>query len=199
MRDGVERLRRGDVSWVSGPPILFGVDAGSRRVALALGTWMGVGASAKRALDGEERDLDTGVFSGVWRRDRLLELGGWDPGWPVNEDSELASRFFAAGERIVCLPSMGARYVPRATLPRARAAVLALRLLPREDGRPAPGEPAPAATCSRRAWPRPSRSPCSAAVPRRRLALHPRCSPTPPPWARRARAPPDPPLRATRC
>jgi len=119
VRDGVERLRRGDVSWVSGPPIPFGVDPGSRRVALALGTWLGVGGSAKWSAStaSEERDLDTGVFSGVWRRDRLVDLGGWDPGWPVNEDSELASRFLAAGERIVCLPSMGARYVPRSSVP----------------------------------------------------------------------------------
>ena len=45
-----------------------------------------------------------------------MELGGWDPDWPVNEDSELASRFLAAGERIVCLPAMAARYVPRSTM-----------------------------------------------------------------------------------
>ena len=115
VRAGVERLRRGDVGWVSGPPIPFGVDPRSRRVALALGTWLGVGGSAKWS-DEEERDLGTGVFSGVWRKDRLVELGGWDPDWPVNEDSELASRFLAAGERIVCLPAMAARYVPRSTM-----------------------------------------------------------------------------------
>jgi succinoglycan biosynthesis protein ExoA len=121
VRSGVERLRRGDVAWVSGPPVPFGIDPTSRRVAVALGTWLGVGGSAKwaRSFDGAgsgELELDTGVFSGVWRRDVLLAFGGWDPDWPVNEDAELASRFLAAGERILCLPSMAARYVPRRTL-----------------------------------------------------------------------------------
>ena len=121
VRDGVERLRRGDVVWVSGPPVPFGVDPTSRRVALALGTWLGVGGSAKwarsfGAADAGERELDTGVFSGIWPREVLLGFGGWDPDWPVNEDAELASRFLAAGERIICLPSMAARYVPRRSL-----------------------------------------------------------------------------------
>lgn len=115
LRIGVERLRRGDVEWVSGPPVPVGVDPTSRRVALALGTWLGVGGSSKWAAE-DEIELDTGVFSGVWRRDVLLGFGGWDPDWPVNEDAELASRFLAAGERIVCVPAMGARYVPRGSL-----------------------------------------------------------------------------------
>ncbi len=122
VQSGVDRLRRGDVGWVSGPQIPYGVDPWSRRVALALGSRLGVGGSEKwpsnfedGAADGE-RELDTGVFSGVWRRSTLERLGGWDPDWPVNEDSELASRYLAAGERIVCLHSMGARYVPRSSL-----------------------------------------------------------------------------------
>jgi succinoglycan biosynthesis protein ExoA len=118
---GVDRLRAGGTDWVSGPPIPHGIDAGSRRVALALGTWMGVGGSAKWARTfaddaAKEVELDTGVFSGVWRRSLLLELGGWDPEWPVNEDSELASRYLERGGRILCLGGMGARYVPRSTL-----------------------------------------------------------------------------------
>jgi succinoglycan biosynthesis protein ExoA len=129
LRIGVDRLRRGDVNWVSGPPIPYGVDRCSRAVALALGTRLGMGGSGKWAAsfsDGgsstadrsltEEKQLDTGVFSGVWRRSVLERLGGWQPDWPVNEDSELASRYLAAGERILCLRSMGARYVPRSTL-----------------------------------------------------------------------------------
>lgn len=116
---GVERLRRGDVNWVTGPQIPLGRDAGSQRVALALGTWLGAGSSAKwptAAEAADEHDLDTSVFCGVWRRSVLEALGGWDPDWPVNEDSELAARFLAAGERIVCMRGMGAQYVPRNTL-----------------------------------------------------------------------------------
>jgi succinoglycan biosynthesis protein ExoA len=118
---GVARMRRGDVGWVSGPQIPAGVDPWSRRVALALGTRLGVGGSEKwpaTSTDAQEgeRELDTGVFNGVWRRATLEALGGWDPGWPVNEDSELASRYLAAGERIVCVGAMGARYAPRDSL-----------------------------------------------------------------------------------
>jgi succinoglycan biosynthesis protein ExoA len=126
LRAGVDRLRQGDVNWVSGPPIPHGVNPWSRQVGLALGTRMGMGGSGKwpaafQTGDREqERELDTGVFSGVWRRSVLQRLGGWDPKWPVNEDSELASRYLAAGERILCLWSMGAHYVPRSS-PRSLA------------------------------------------------------------------------------
>lgn len=119
---GVDRLRRGDVHWVSGPPIPFGIDPGSRRAAIALESWLGVGGSIKwpgrvagSGADAEH-ELDTGVFSGIWRRSVLERVGGWDPGWPVNEDAELASRFFNAQERIVCVRAMGAHYIPRSTL-----------------------------------------------------------------------------------
>src|SRR3954470_18229247 len=44
---GVERLRRGDVVWVAGPQVPFGTDKWSRRVALALKTWLGTGGSAR--------------------------------------------------------------------------------------------------------------------------------------------------------
>lgn len=116
LQTGVERLRQGDVHWVSGPPIPHGVDRCSRAVALALGTRLGVGGSGKWSADREEKQLDTGVFSGVWRRSVLERLGGWEADWPVNEDSELASRYLAAGEQILGLRSMGASYVPRNSL-----------------------------------------------------------------------------------
>jgi succinoglycan biosynthesis protein ExoA len=117
----VDRLRRNDVEWVSGPPTPQGVGPWSRRVALALESWLGTGASKKwpsqlAAEGGQEIELDTSVFGGVWRRETLDALGGWDEGWPVNEDSELAARVLKSGGRIVCLPELGARYVPRDSL-----------------------------------------------------------------------------------
>jgi succinoglycan biosynthesis protein ExoA len=122
VRLGVERLARGDVGWVSGPQVPRPVGRVSRGVALALDTWLGRGASRKwrsdaagdqEASPGGEFELDTGVFGGVWRRDLLLAHGGWDERWPINQDSELAARFIEHGQRIVCLPAMGARYIPR--------------------------------------------------------------------------------------
>ena len=118
LRVGVERLRRGDVTWVAGPPVPVGRDAGSRRVAAALRSRFGTGGSDKWHAGGgaEEVELDTGVFGGFWTRGTLEQLGGWDEDWPVNHDSELAARHIAAGGRIVCLPALASEYVPRSTL-----------------------------------------------------------------------------------
>ncbi|MEA2309181.1 MAG: succinoglycan biosynthesis protein ExoA [Thermoleophilaceae bacterium] len=116
---GVERLRRGDVVWVAGPQVPYGTGRWSRRVALALGSWFGTGGSARWGADangGGERELDTGVFAGLWHRATVEEHGGWDEGWPINQDSELAARVLRAGGRIVSLPELGARYVPRDSL-----------------------------------------------------------------------------------
>lgn len=111
---GIERLERGDVEWVSGPQLPYGVDRWSKRVALALTTKLGIGGASFRDAR-EELDVDAG-FTGVWRRRTLESLGGWDESWPINEDGELAARVLERGGRIVCLPSMGALYIPRNSL-----------------------------------------------------------------------------------
>jgi succinoglycan biosynthesis protein ExoA len=120
---GIERLERGDdVVWVAGPVVPRANGGISPSVALALGSRLGVGGSAKWKMNDPdaqaqtEVELDTGVFAGVWRRETLDRLGGWDDGWPVNQDSELAARVHAEGGRIVCLPQMAAEYLPRREL-----------------------------------------------------------------------------------
>ena len=117
---GIDRVRRGDVDWVSGPQIAEGVDAWSRSVALALSVWLGVGGARFRYPLDQEIEVDTG-FTGVWRRSTLDALGGWDEEWPVNQDSELAARVRERGGRIVCVPEMAARYVPRRGIVRGLA------------------------------------------------------------------------------
>jgi succinoglycan biosynthesis protein ExoA len=114
---GVERLRRGDVAWVSGPQLARGTDTWSERVALALSTPLGSGGAAFRRAGAQEIDVDTG-FTGVWARETLLRHGGWDEGWPVDQDFELAARIRAEGGRIVCVPEMAADYIPRNDLRR---------------------------------------------------------------------------------
>lgn len=118
LRHGIERLAAGDVAWVTGPQIPTGAGYWSRIVAIALGGKLGRGASDKWAADdtdapADEWDLTTSVFTGVWRRETLDALGGWDGAWPVNQDSEMAARVLADGGRIVCRREMGAAYVPR--------------------------------------------------------------------------------------
>jgi succinoglycan biosynthesis protein ExoA len=117
---GVQRLARGDTRWVSGPPIATGNGPVSRAVALALRSRLGRGASRKWAAErdarGSEYELDSGVFAGVWTRETLLGYGGWDERWPRNQDSEMAGRFLANGEKLICLPAMASHYTPRDTL-----------------------------------------------------------------------------------
>jgi GT2 family glycosyltransferase len=114
---GVQRLRQGGTRWVSGPQVPHGDGRISRSVALALRTPLGRGASRKWAVDGDgggqEYELDSGVFCGVWARSTLLETGGWDEQFVRNQDSEMAGRFLADGERLICVPAMAAGYTPR--------------------------------------------------------------------------------------
>jgi succinoglycan biosynthesis protein ExoA len=109
---GVRRLDQGDVEWVSGPQIPHGTDDWSRRVELALRSPLGVGGSPFRRALTAEIETD-GAFTGMWRRETLDRLDGWNEAWIVNEDGELAARLRGAGGRIVCVPEMASRYVPR--------------------------------------------------------------------------------------
>lgn len=118
LRLGAERLRRGDVAHVSGPALAVGAGGWSDRIALALRTPLGVGGADFRRTGEEEFEVDTG-FAGLWTRSLLLEHGGWDEGWPTDQDCELAFRLSADGEmHHVCLPRMAAEYLPRDSLGR---------------------------------------------------------------------------------
>jgi succinoglycan biosynthesis protein ExoA len=116
---GIERLSCGDTRWVSGPQMPTGYNRVSRAIELALGTKLGTGAARRWGTQDEagEWQLDSGVFCGVWARETLFEIGGWDERWLRNQDSEMAGRFQAADETLVCLPQMGAQYAPRGTVP----------------------------------------------------------------------------------
>ena len=132
---GVQRIRSGDTDWVSGPAVPIPTGPVSRAVTLALGSWLGRGGSRKWSEDaqaGGERELDTGVFGGVWRREVVLAIGGWDERWPVNQDSEMAARFLDRGARLVCLPEMAAdmcRAIPCAGLPASTSATGSIELV----------------------------------------------------------------------
>lgn len=115
LADGLARLRRGDVAWVSGPQLPHGVDAGTRRIALALSTRVGTGGASYRHDGAEEAEAASG-FTGLFDRALLERLGGWDEDWPVNQDAELAARVREAGGRLVVLRALAAQYVPRGSL-----------------------------------------------------------------------------------
>ena len=115
LAQGIERLRRGDVAHVSGPQLARGQGRWSRRTAMALSSRLGTGGAAFRRQGSDEFQVDSG-FTGVWRRSTLEHHGGWDEGWPQNQDAELAARIKREGGRLVCLTGMAARYVPRDSL-----------------------------------------------------------------------------------
>ncbi len=117
---GVDRLARDDTTWVSGPAIPVGSNAISRATALAFRVPFMTGGTRKWAGANDpgaaEYVLDAGVFAGVWRRETLLQVGGWDERWLANQDSEMAGRFFRRGDRLIGLPAMTAHYAPRESL-----------------------------------------------------------------------------------
>lgn len=114
---GAERLSRGDVDWVSGPQLAAGIDKWSSRVALALSSPLGAGGAGFRRRLVEEVEVDSG-FTGMWLRESLERYRGWDEGWPVDQDYELAARMRADGGQIICMPEMAAEYIPRNSLKR---------------------------------------------------------------------------------
>ncbi len=112
---GVARLRRGGAEHVSGPQLARGEGTWSRRVALALYTPLGRGGAQFRQVTDDEIEVDSG-FTGVWPRAVLEAQGGWNEDWHNDQDSELAARIRGSGGRILCLPEMGAQYIPRDSL-----------------------------------------------------------------------------------
>ena len=124
---------RGDTEWVSGPAVprpsragLAGRRAGARVLARARRLAQ-VGRRPRRRRGARAR------HGRVRRRlaaRAVLEAGGWDERWPINQDSEMASRFLPTGRDWSACPRWPATTC-RATRSRARAPVLPLRLLPR--------------------------------------------------------------------
>jgi GT2 family glycosyltransferase len=60
-------------------------------------------------------DVDT-VYLGAWRRDTLVDAGGFDEDLPINEDYELFHRLRAAGGRVVLSPEIRSEYHVRPSL-----------------------------------------------------------------------------------
>ena len=112
---GVARLQRGGAAHVSGPQLARGDGTWSRRVALALDTPLGRGGAQFRQANNGEIEVDSG-FTGVWPRSVLEAHGGWNEDWHNDQDFELAARIRGSGGRILCLPEMGAEYIPRNSL-----------------------------------------------------------------------------------
>jgi succinoglycan biosynthesis protein ExoA len=84
-----------------------------RAVAFAQNTPLGVGAAWYR-LGGVSRYVDHGKH-GVFRRDAVEAVGGYDESFSHNEDSELSLRLTQAGGRIWLDAGLTVGYYPRPT------------------------------------------------------------------------------------
>ncbi len=90
-------------------------DAGfARAVALAMRSPVGAGGAAYRT-GREPGPVDT-VYLGVFRRQALRAVGGFDPRFVRNQDAELNLRLTRAGYQVWFEPSLAVAYRPRGTV-----------------------------------------------------------------------------------
>ncbi len=87
----------------------------ARAVAAAMRSPFGSGgASYRRPGEGDGAPVDT-VYLGVFRREALDAVGGFDPTYVRNQDAELNARLTEAGYRVWLEPSLVVAYRPRGT------------------------------------------------------------------------------------
>ena len=109
----VDTLERTGAANVGGRQLAAGSTAFERAVALATRHPLGTGAPRYR-VGGRPGPVDT-VFLGVFRRETLLNVGGWDETLQRNEDYELNWRLRARGGTVWFDPDLVTAYRPRGT------------------------------------------------------------------------------------
>ena len=110
----VATLRRTGAANVGGRQVPVGDGLFGRAVGLALTTPLGAGDSRYKT-GGPEGPVDT-VYLGVFRRDALAAVGGFDPTLLRNQDYELNWRLRRSGETVWFDPGLRVLYRPRRNL-----------------------------------------------------------------------------------
>lgn len=112
----IEALGTGgvDVVGVGGQPRFAGKSSFGRAFTLARGSRLGVGGSVYAAT-GSREIVDT-VPWGIYRREALEAVGGFDPAMNHGEDEELNWRLKEAGMRVMLDARISFEYVPRSSL-----------------------------------------------------------------------------------
>jgi succinoglycan biosynthesis protein ExoA len=110
----VELLRKTGAVNVGGMMAAEGVTTFEKSVAGAMRSPLGVGAS-RFHTGGEAGEVDT-VYLGVFQKDALLAIGGFDERFTRAQDWELNFRLRANGGKIFFDPRLQVRYRPRPTL-----------------------------------------------------------------------------------
>ena len=114
IRRATRTLQRTGAANVGGRQCPTGTAGFESAVALAMASRLGSGGVRYR-LGGREGPVDT-VFLGVWRKDALLAVGGFDTSLERNQDYELNWRLRQAGHSVWFDPALAVAYRPRATL-----------------------------------------------------------------------------------
>jgi succinoglycan biosynthesis protein ExoA len=110
VRRVVELLHETGAVCSGGVLVPEGKDYISKAVAAAYYSPLAIGASMRgQAGTSGMREVDT-VYCGCWRRERLLEVGGFDEEMVRNQDDELSFRLRKGGGRIVQSLGIRVRY-----------------------------------------------------------------------------------------
>lgn len=113
LRRAVETLARTGAANVGGIQQPVGDNGLQRVIAVGMCSPFGAGPARFRR-DGYEGPTDT-VYLGVFRRDALERVGGFDDTLERNQDFELNWRLREAGEQVWLDPALVVSYRPRAT------------------------------------------------------------------------------------
>ncbi|WP_203567347.1 glycosyltransferase family 2 protein [Aestuariimicrobium ganziense] len=111
----VELLERTGAANVGGLMDAQGTTAFQQAVAIAYTSRLGLGGGAFHLHDTPEGAADS-VFLGVFRRDALVAVGGYDPDLLRAQDWELNLRLRQAGEQVWFSPALRVVYRPRSSV-----------------------------------------------------------------------------------
>jgi glycosyltransferase involved in cell wall biosynthesis len=110
----IELLRSTGAANVGGAQRAVGTDYVSSAIAIATTSRFGAG-DAKFRFSEQEAWVET-VYLGAWRKQTLLDVGGFDDRFVVNQDYELNHRIIKAGGRILLSPKIRCAYYVRPSL-----------------------------------------------------------------------------------
>jgi glycosyltransferase involved in cell wall biosynthesis len=114
IRQCVHLLQTTGASNVGGAQRSVGQDYESEAIAVATTSRFAAG-DAKFRFSQQEAWVET-VYLGAWWRQTLLELGGFDEEWVVNQDFEMNHRLRLAGGKILLSPAIKCEYSVRPSL-----------------------------------------------------------------------------------
>lgn len=110
----IDTLVRTGSANVGGMQVPVGVTPWGRAIATAMSSPWGAG-DARYRVGGEEGPVET-VYLGVFRRDAVEGVGGFDERFQRNQDYELNHRLVSAGEVVWFDPGLRVEYTPRDSL-----------------------------------------------------------------------------------